>query len=601
MKFWDSWIAYLQARFRPNAASHASANGDTDTGSLRFRFQVVVALALLPVAALSFWQGIDRLRLDQEVVREGLRQSALAAASDELNVFVAAEQILRALASDSAIRAGNTGCRARMQSAILRTKFLPNMVRISADGKYLCSALGTDSTPVGAPQQLWWTGVAASRDFTLSAPVYSPTVGHRVLYGVLPLFDASGASEGALAVAIDVDWLNYVQRQKRVPRGAVVALFEKSGRVVASNDLDVATSVFAQGAQTPRGADPDGLLSATDRNGEAWSLAMAPLIRRDFYVGFTMKTAHLFRFTYVHVTVDLLLPVLMLVLASLAIWSVTDRVVVRSIDLLQRTANAYGKGHYSIRPAELQRAPKEFRQLADSLATMAAAVQERDKHLRDALDQKAVLIKEIHHRVKNSLQIVMSLLSLQASRLRDPAARDAIEQTRTRVNALALVHRMIYELDLDGTVDLKALLEDVVTQLHQGFGGDRRGVKVSVQGKPHRTQADLAIPLTLFAVEAITNAYKHGFPTGRTGSIVVSLISTPAQPTKLVIRDDGTGIDLDGDKPDASTGARLMAAFANQVGGQLSTRRDEAGGTIVELEFPDYRSAIALPSREAAD
>ncbi len=599
MTSWDSSIAWLRALFRPSEARHAGANGDADTGSLRFRFQVVVALALLPVAALSFWQGIDRLRLDQEVVREGLRQSALAAASDELNVFVAAEQIVRALASDTAIRAGITGCRTRMRDAIARTKFLPNMLRVSADGKYLCSAFGTDVGADAVPRQSWWTGMPTSRDFTLSEPVYSPAVGHRVLYGVLPLFDAAGVSEGALGVAIDVDWLNFVQRQKRVPRGAVVALFEKSGRVVASNDLDVATSVFAQGAKTPRGSDIDGLLTATDRNGEAWSLALAPVIRRDFYVGISMRTAHLFRFTYVHVTVDLLLPVLMLVLASLAIWSVTDRVVVRSISLLQRTATAYGKGHYAIRPAELQRAPKEFRQLADSLASMAQAVQERDRHLRDALDQKAVLIKEIHHRVKNSLQIVMSLLSLQASRLRDPAARDAIEQTRTRVNALALVHRMIYEIDMDGTVDLKSLLEDVIAQLHQGFGGDRRGVKVRVEAKPHRTKADLAIPLTLFAVEAITNAYKHAFTNGHTGRIVVSLAPSHSGQTKLAIRDDGRGIALDGDANESGTGARLMAAFANQVGGHLSTRRQELGGTLIELEFPDSNGA--RHSREAAD
>lgn len=601
MKFWDSSIAWLRALFRPSEARHVTANADADTGSLRFRFQVVVALALLPVAALSFWQGIDRLRLDQEIVREGLRQSALAAASDELNVFVAAEQIVRALAADTAIRAGVTGCRARMRDAIARTKYLPNMLRVSAGGKYACSAFGTDSGPDGIPRQSWWDDVSASRNFTLSAPVYSPAVGHRVLYGVLPLFDSAGVSEGALAVAIDVDWLDFIQRQKRVPRGAVVALFEKSGRVIASNDLDVATSVFAQGANTPRGEETDGLLTATDRNGEAWSLAMAPLIRRDFYVGFSMKTAHLFRFTYVHVTVDLLLPVLMLVLASLAIWSVTDRVVVRSISLLQRTATAYGKGHYAIRPTELQRAPREFRELANSLASMAQAIQERDRHLRDAVDQKAVLIKEIHHRVKNSLQIVMSLLSLQASRLRDPAARDAIEQTRTRVNALALVHRMIYELDLDGTVDLKSLLQDVVAQLHQGFGGDRRGVRVSVVAKPHPAKADLAIPLTLFAVEALTNAYKHAFAIGKAGSIVISLTPSDLGHTKLTIRDDGRGIALDSDKSESGTGARLMAAFANQVGGQISTRRHEHGGTIIELSFPDSNNASARRSREAAD
>jgi two-component sensor histidine kinase len=606
MTFWDSSITWLQDQFRRIGAKSTASNGEVETGSLRFRFQLVVGLALLPVAALSFWQGIERLRLDQEIVREALRQSALAAASDELNVFVAAEQVIRALANDPSIRAGATGCRSRMRDAIAGTKFLPNMLRVTAEGKYLCSAFGTDSGDTAVPHQAWWSDAKNSLNFTLSEPVFSQAVKHRVLYGVVPIFDENNVFDGSLGVAIDVDWLDYIQRQKLLPRGAVVALFEKSGRIVVSNNMDVATPVFSQGAKTPRGSDADGLLTATDRDGEAWSLAIAPLIRRDFYVGFSMKSSHLFRFTYVHVTVDLLLPVLMMVLASLAIWSVTDRVVVRSIDLLQRTATAYGKGHYAIRPAALKSAPREFRQLADSLSDMAQAVQERDRRLRDALDQKAVLIKEIHHRVKNSLQIVMSLLSLQASRLSDPAAREAIEQTRTRVNALALVHRMIYELDLDGTVDLKALLDDVVAQLQQGFGGDRRGITVHVEAQPYRTKADIAIPLTLFAVEAMTNAYKHGFDKSRRGGNIFVTLTPSGGQMKLTIRDDGQGVSLDNDTNELGTGARLMAAFANQIGGQVSMRRSEQGGTIVELDFPDgdrQMAATAAPARsqQAAD
>lgn len=464
------------------------------------------------------------------------------------------------------------------------------MIRVSADGRLLCTAVGRESD---VPRQTWWTNAGSWREFMLSEPIYSAASGRKVLYGVLPIFDENGASDGALSVAISADWIDYIQRQKqRFGRGAVVALFDKSGRVIASNDVSIASQVFAQGVTAAR--DADGLLTARDKNGEAWSFATAPIIRRDYFVGFSMKSAYLYRFTYVHVTVDLLLPVLMMIAASLAIWSVTDRVVVRSIELLQRTATAYGKGHYAIKPAALQTAPKEFRDLGESLAAMAQAVQERDKNLREALDQKAVLIKEIHHRVKNSLQIVMSLLSLQANRLRDPAARDAVEQARTRVNALALVHRMIYELDRDGTVDLKALLSDVADQLHQGFGGDRSGVRVRVEAQAFRTQPDLAIPLTLFAVEAITNAYKHGFEKGKGGRINVSLVGIGDNRLKLTIADDGKGVDLDAAAPsEPGTGSRLIAAFANQVGGKVSTHRGENGGTVVELEFPAGGAAAA--------
>jgi two-component sensor histidine kinase len=228
---------------------------------------------------------------------------------------------------------------------------------------------------------------------------------------------------------------------------------------------------------------------------------------------------------------------------------------------------------------------------------MAHAVQERDRGLREALDQKAVLIREIHHRVKNNLQIVMSLLSLQSSRLTDRTARGAIEQARTRVNALALVHRMIYELDRDGIVDLKPLLGEVAAQLQQGLSSDHRNVRLRVSVPHYNTDGDTAIPLTLFAIEALTNAYKHGFPeAGDSGTISLSIEHAPDGRLELIVADSGRGVALsDTNEPaEQSTGTRLMAALAHQVGGEVLTRRGTDGGTVVELRFPD-RNAQAPP------
>ncbi len=592
MTYWGSWTNWLPTRLTLARTSGAKIERAASGGGLRLRFLLIVHIALLPVALLSVWQGFDRLRLDQENVRENLRQSAYAAASDELNVFVSAEQLLRALATEADVRSGGPDCRRRLANAVEGLTFFTNLGRVSADGRVLCVAVppagSTDAT-----KSVWWKDVLVHREFLIAGPVFSKSAGRPVLVGVLPLVTPEGAFDGTLNVAIDIAWLDIVQRQKRMPRSAVVALFDKSGNVVASNNAEVAKVVFAHGANAALG--PDGLLSATGQEGEAWSFAMAPLVRRDYFVGFAMPSSHLFRFTYVHVTVDLLLPVLMIILASLAIWSATDRFALRWIVLLQRMAAAYRGGHYSIRPAALKQAPREFRALGDALSNMAQAVQERDKRLRDALEQKALLIKEIHHRVKNNLQIVMSLLSLQSSRLKDAVARDALDQARTRVNALALVHRMIYELDRDGMVDLRPLLSEIVEQLHQGLGGDRRRLKLRLDVPSYNTEADTAIPLTLFTIEALTNAYKHGFPdASKAGTISISLKRSAPARLRLVVEDDGRGVELDLEPKEQSTGSRLMAALANQVGGVVSTRRREGGGTLVELEFPE--KAMTEPS-----
>jgi two-component sensor histidine kinase len=421
----------------------------------------------------------------------------------------------------------------------------------------------------------------------ISGPIYGPSSKRKILVGVLPLVKADGAFDGTLNIAIDVNWLDALLRYKRLPRDAVVALFDRSGKLIASSNPEVAAFVFAKGASAVNGRS--GLLQGTGPNNEAWSFAMAPLIRRDTYVGFAMPEADLFTLTYVHVATDLLLPVLMIALASAAIWYAADRLVVRWIVILQRVAVAYARGHYAVRPAALQEAPREFRDLGNTLADMAQAIQERDTKLRDAVTQKTTLIKEIHHRVKNNLQIVMSLLSLQANKMRDSAAREALDQARTRVNALALVHRILYELDNAGLVDMRALWTELVEQLHQSFGGERRGIQMKVDVAEQRAvSADIAIPLTLFTVEALTNAYKHAFDT-KGSPRVLDLCLKPGDPgrLKLMIVDTGVGIDRQRPGGDPSTGSRLMAAFAQQVNGHIITRAREGGGTIVELDFPD--------------
>lgn len=554
--------------------------------SLRLRLWLIVSVALLPVVILSVWQGVERLKLDEANVQDELRQSALVAASDEQNIFSSAEQILRALANQENVRAGGPTCAHSLGNAVGGLAFFPNIARIDAQGKVLCSALPSPSA-ADATTQPWWTEVTTRREFMISGPIFGKASKRKILVGVLPLTKQDGTFDGTLNIAIDVNWLDALLRYKRLPRDAVVALFDRSGRLIAASNQKVAAFVFAKGVNT--GAGRGGLFEGTGPNNEAWSFAMAPLIRRDTYVGFAMPQADLYTLTYLHVATDLLLPVLMIALASAAIWYAADRLVVRWIVLLQRVAVAYGHGHYALRPAALKDAPREFRDLGNTLADMAQAIQERDTSLREAVHQKSTLIKEIHHRVKNNLQIVMSLLSLQSNKLRNSASRDALDQARTRVNALALVHRILYELDNAGLVDMRALWTELVEQLHQSFGGERRGIQIKVDVVEQRVvSADIAIPLTLFTVEAMTNAYKHAFDTNA-ATRVLELCLKSGEPgrLRLMIVDTGVGIDRQATGVDASTGSRLMAAFASQVNGHIITRARDGGGTIVELDFPD--------------
>jgi len=186
--------------------------------------------------------------------------------------------------------------------------------------------------------------------------------------------------------------------------------------------------------------------------------------------------------------------------------------------------------------------------------------------------------------VKNNLQIVMSLLSIQANQVKDAGARDALMQAQTRINALALVHRILNELEDQSTLDLKQLLEELSHQIAEGMS-DSQKVRIQVD-VPHRVVASgVAVALALFTVEALTNIFKHAFPRQSEGVIRVTLAEDIPGSLRLSIADDGVGFALD--ETGKSVGSRLIRTFGSQLGGVSSVRSVEGQGTVVDLVFPD--------------
>jgi two-component sensor histidine kinase len=553
-----------------------------------------IILWLLPAAAVSVVQGIDRVQRDVADVRERLIQTARATASDEESVFSAGGQVLSALANQPDVRMGAEQCGAALSNAIKGLTYISNILRFDEQGKVQCAALRAPVEPDNATSRPWWQQAVQRSGFFITPQVYSNVSQRNVLAGVLPLQKPGGGFDGVLALTLDVSWLDVLLHTRPIPSGAVVAVFDSAGTLVASNNPEAAPQIFAQRPGTPTG---DQVLSG-NADGVTWSYAFVPLLNNAIAVGFGMPDRQLFASTYLHVATDLLLPVLMLGLASAAIWIATDRQVTRWIVYLRRIATAYARGHYAIRPVALEEAPAEFRDLGETFSTMAAAVQDRDRRLREALAQKSLLIKETHHRVKNNLQIVMSLLSLQAGKLRDPTAQSALRQAQVRVNALALVHRILHEIEDLGAVDVKRLIEDLARQIHEGFGADRRDLKLELNIVSRQAPGDLAVPLTLFAVEALTNAFKHAYPVGARGGVIrVSLLPIAGGKLRLAVEDDGRGVQSESSSGGGGIGSRLIQAFAQQVGGSATMNRRDTGGTVVELIFPDplYDEQMAEP------
>ena len=262
-----------------------------------------------------------------------------------------------------------------------------------------------------------------------------------------------------------------------------------------------------------------------------------------------------------------------------------------------RRAGAYDPGDSRMMPSELRELSRAFH-----LATRTLATHERD--LRDAGVRQELLIKEIHHRVKNNLQIVASLLNLQANRIRQPEARAEFASARDRVRALATLHRYLYSEGELHTLNMRLFLHELCAQLFQAIG-ERQGhrIRLAIEAPEIAMSTDQAVPLALVVTEAVSNAVKYAFPGGRRGEVRVTLCELPGGQARLVIEDDGIGIPAG--RTETETGVRdglgiqLIRGFSRQLGAELEVR--EGAGTRYALTFPLHPEASGDAPDDDAD
>jgi len=206
-----------------------------------------------------------------------------------------------------------------------------------------------------------------------------------------------------------------------------------------------------------------------------------------------------------------------------------------------------------------------------------------EEQINTSLREKEVLLKEIHHRVKNNLQVISSLLSLQAKQITDKDAQVAFEESRRRIRTMAIVHEELYRSRNIADINLAEQLARLTDELMRSLG--REGVHAVVDAEPVFLQIDKAIPCGLIVNELVTNAYKHAFPGQRSGTVTVRLRRKDETMLELSVHDDGVGFPPDKDFRNVpSMGMVLVNALTQQLSGTLTL--DEKGGTSFIIQFP---------------
>ena len=217
---------------------------------------------------------------------------------------------------------------------------------------------------------------------------------------------------------------------------------------------------------------------------------------------------------------------------------------------------------------------------------------QKSRQLDERNAQNELLLKEIHHRVKNNLQTISSLLSLQSESISNKSAFDAIQESKNRVSSMALLHQKLYQGENLAAIEMRDYFETIGETIVDSFGEKAENVSLKIDMSELELDVDTAVPIGLITNELITNSLKYAFPNKQKGQISITLTSEENGLLKLNIADNGQATQEESSsKKDKGFGTLLIQLLTTQLGGKLET--STAAGTSTIIQFPLQQKSVA--------
>ena len=207
-----------------------------------------------------------------------------------------------------------------------------------------------------------------------------------------------------------------------------------------------------------------------------------------------------------------------------------------------------------------------------------------EEQLKTSLHEKEILLKEIHHRVKNNMQVISSLLNLQSGYISNAQALEIFQDSQNRVRSMALIHEKLYRSKNLAEIDLGEYINDLAIHLFRSYKAESKGIALKVRAEDVYLGIDAAVPCGLIINELISNALKHAFPLGHQGEILVELQKDQQQQISLCISDNGIGFPAGLDfRNTGSLGLQLVNTLVRQLDGTIELQN--GSGTTFKINF----------------
>ncbi len=261
----------------------------------------------------------------------------------------------------------------------------------------------------------------------------------------------------------------------------------------------------------------------------------------------------------------------------------------KSITILNDATMSIGKGNFDIKVQidsrdEIGILAKAFNQMTGSLNKITCDQKQAEEKIKSSLKEKETLLQEIHHRVKNNLTVVSSLLSLQGNSAQDERIKEALNESQGRIHAMSAVHESLYSSENLADIDLKPYLSKISGTLIQTYSLDSGKVRFNIEGDKILLNIEKASPVGLIINELISNSLKYAFPEDKLGEISINMKNQDKE-LQLTVKDDGVGMPKDFDwKNSSSLGLKLVRTLVeNQLDGSIDL--DNLNGTKFTIKF----------------
>lgn len=565
------------------------------TERLGARLAVLLAIALVPLGLIAGLQSqalIKEARARSEAALLGATRSASAS---ELRAIQRAQGSAEALSYAAPRLVGDLdACIAMMGEVVEKSEVFSFAGFYDTNGDMECSSTGQPFSFGRTP--------ALEQSIRDKKPVVrinqdAPLSGTSVLFAQHPAFDSGGELIGFTSVSVPHSAIKNEPALGGQLSPLMVVAFNSSGDLVTSSmDMNASTARLPRdrALSTFVGGGPV-TFTGVSNEGDERAFSVIPLVPDTLYALGTWPLEQLpgsIRWTSLPAWV---VPALMWIVSLGVALVAAERLVTRHIKALTRSIVSFASGNRLAPELRLDGAPSEIDDAAEAFDRMRQSILRDEAELEYTVHQKEVLLREVHHRVKNNLQLIASIMNMQARRARSREARHLLRRLQERVMSLATIHQELYQTTGIADVRVDELLSGIVDQIVKMAAGPERSFELDTNFDPIRLTPDQAVPLGLLATEALANSMKYaGGASGRKARLAVSLRGLSDNEVELVIENS---IGASGEsnvsvlKNGSGLGTQLVEAFVRQLGG-IETRTKDDGRFRLAVRFPVQRLQV---------